>query len=105
MADRQHVSSGCKGSVANDWADLACNLWPHDDDPAASHWDADARIWWQTEAQHIAHVAGQRAAIDHLKALACDMLSSFIKTSDGHRARVGQVQIARWRERLGVIHG
>jgi hypothetical protein len=40
------------------------------------------------------------ARIDELQALARDMLASFIKTSDGHRARVGQVQIARWQKTL-----
>jgi hypothetical protein len=41
-----------------------------------------------------------RAASADLEALARDMLSRFIKTSDGYRARVGQVQIARWTEQL-----
>ena len=36
-----------------------------------------------------------------LHALAREMLGTFTKTSDGHRARVGQVQIARWEKRLG----
>ncbi len=33
--------------------------------------------------------------------IAWDMLGTFVKTSDGHRARVGQVQIARWEKQLG----
>jgi hypothetical protein len=41
------------------------------------------------------------ARIAELEALARDMLSRFIKTSDGHRARVGQVQIGRWEKQLG----
>lgn len=38
--------------------------------------------------------------LSELDALARDMLAAFIKTSDGHRARVGQVQIARWEKQL-----
>jgi hypothetical protein len=41
------------------------------------------------------------ARIAELEALARDMLSRFARTSDGHRARVGQVQIARWEKQLG----
>jgi hypothetical protein len=44
------------------------------------------------------------ARIAELEALARDMLGTFIKTSDGHRARVGQVQIARWRKQLEGSH-
>jgi hypothetical protein len=43
---------------------------------------------------------GVMARIAELQELAREMLDSFIKTSDGHRARVGQVQIARWQKRL-----
>ena len=56
-------------------------------------------------ADTVARLADER---DHhadrvadLEALARDMLSRFVKTSDGHRARVGQVQIARWEKQLG----
>ncbi len=41
------------------------------------------------------------ARIAGLEALARDMLSRFTRTSDGHRARVGQVQVARWEKQLG----
>lgn len=41
------------------------------------------------------------ARIAGLEALARDMLSWFTRTSDGYRARVGQVQIARWEKQLG----
>jgi hypothetical protein len=41
------------------------------------------------------------ARIAELEALARDMLGTFVKVSDGHRARVGQVQIARWEKQLG----
>ncbi len=41
------------------------------------------------------------ARIAELEALARDMLSRFTRTSDGHRARVGQVQVARWEKQLG----
>ena len=34
--------------------------------------------------------------IDELEKLAAGMLASFAMTSDGYRARVGQVQIAKW---------
>jgi hypothetical protein len=37
--------------------------------------------------------------MDHLD-IAEDILSTFVQTPDGYRARVGQVQIARWREQL-----
>src|SRR6266568_3531632 len=40
-----------------------------------------------------------------LEALARDMLSRFVRTSDGHRARAGQVQIARWEKQLGGGNG
>jgi hypothetical protein len=45
------------------------------------------------------------ATIAKLKALGWDMLGTFTKTSDGHRARVGQVQIARWEKQLGGSDG
>jgi hypothetical protein len=32
--------------------------------------------------------------------LAADMLSTFVRTPEGYRARVGQVQIGKWRARL-----
>lgn len=37
-----------------------------------------------------------------LRELVTDMLTAFSVTSSGHSARVGQVQIARWRERAGL---
>ncbi len=39
--------------------------------------------------------------LEAVKAGAADMLSRFVKTSDGYRARVGQVQIGKWAEQLG----
>ncbi len=36
--------------------------------------------------------------LEAVSATAADMLSRFVKTSDGYRARVGQVQIGRWAE-------
>ncbi len=45
------------------------------------------------------------ARIAELEALARDMLSRFVRTSDGHRARVGGVQIAKWNEQLGDDDG
>ena len=44
---------------------------------------------------------GVMARIAELEDLAREMLSTFIKVSDGYRARAGQVQIARWKEQLG----
>jgi hypothetical protein len=41
------------------------------------------------------------ARIDALEALARDMLGRFCQVSDGYRARVGQVQIAKWEKQLG----
>jgi len=41
------------------------------------------------------------ARIAGLEALARDMLSRFTPTSDGRRARAGQVQVARWEKQLG----
>lgn len=35
--------------------------------------------------------------------LARDMLSTFVRTPEGYRARVGQVQIGKWRDRLDEI--
>lgn len=40
------------------------------------------------------------AAAPHMEKLAAEILDSYIKTGDGWRGRVGQVQIARWRVRL-----
>jgi len=43
--------------------------------------------------------AGHRIAA--LEALAAEILASYVKRDDGYRGRVGQVQVARWRDRLG----
>jgi hypothetical protein len=37
---------------------------------------------------------------EEIKQAAEDMLDSFKRTSDGHRARAGQVQIGRWRRQI-----
>lgn len=42
----------------------------------------------------------QDARAQRLDAVAREMLAAFIKTSDGYRARVGQVQIAKWQKRI-----
>lgn len=39
---------------------------------------------------------------DELRALIVEILGTFHAGSDGHRARVGRVQIARWHERAGI---
>jgi len=54
--------------------------------------DAVARL--ADERDHYIDRAGD------LEALARDMLATFIKTGDGHRARVGQEQIAKWQKRI-----
>ncbi len=57
---------------------------------AGDQWDQDA--------------AAEVIAVDYVRhleavsAAAADMLSRFVKTSYGYRARVGQVQIGRWAE-------
>ena len=38
----------------------------------------------------------------HLRELVVDMLTAFTVTGSGHSARVGQVQIAKWRKRAGL---
>lgn len=57
-------------------------------------------------ARVTAYLAGQ---VRQLEQLAADMLSRFTRTDDGHRARVGQVQIARWsailRGEPGAVQG
>jgi hypothetical protein len=40
--------------------------------------------------------ADLRARVAELEQLASEILSRFVKTDDGHRARVGQVQIGKW---------
>lgn len=47
-----------------------------------------------------AWLAAQRFHVDALTAVASDMLGNFHATGDGHRARVGQVQIERWQQAL-----
>lgn len=39
--------------------------------------------------------------IQELEKLAGDILASFTRTDAGYRARVGQVQLARWRDQVG----
>ncbi len=57
---------------------------------AGDDWDQDA--------------AAEAIAVDYVRhleavsAAAADMLSRFVKTSDGYRARAGQVQIGKWAE-------
>ena len=43
------------------------------------------------------------ASVAELLELLGEMLATFIKTSDGHRARVGQLQIRRWKEQIQRI--
>ena len=50
-------------------------------------------------AAALPEVATER--IQELEKLAAEILASFTRTGAGYRARVGQVQIARWRDQLG----
>jgi hypothetical protein len=47
---------------------------------------------------HLAYAAGKAAGagIVQLEQLAAAILATFVKRDDGHRARAGQVQIAKW---------
>lgn len=90
---------------------LGCNLRPHANDPTSSHWDAEAGIWWQSDTEHKTMVAANREAAEStnelgpdiesaLRQLAAEILAAFTKGQDGYRARAGQVQIRKWRDRL-----
>jgi hypothetical protein len=68
-----------------------------------------ARAALEAAAPHLAYAAGtaigeamqqQAARIAALEHLAAAMLREFYPAGDGHRARVGQVTIARWRKML-----
>lgn len=50
-------------------------------------------------------MSAQDARIRRLEAVARDMLAAFTKGSDGYRARVGQVQIAKWQKRIEGTDG
>ncbi len=71
---------------------VIAKLDPHDGDEAEVSLCIDA-------------VSNVVARVADLEALVHEMLATFTKTSDGHRARVGQVQIARWQKRMEATHG
>jgi hypothetical protein len=52
-----------------------------------------------TAVIYMRHLTAQR---DALAELANEMLASFTKSDAGYRARVGQVQIAKWQKRIEV---
>lgn len=56
----------------------------------------------QWEPKPAPELAAAMAETRGLRELVIDMLTAFTVTGDGHRARVGQVQIARWRKRAGL---
>lgn len=67
---------------------------------------AAARQVLEAAAPHLActaeHLAGGLLAENtRLRALAAEILASYVKTGDGYRGRVGQVQIQRWQQQLG----
>lgn len=78
-------------------AELACRT----ADPDVS--DDDLRAW-EDAARQIETARGGHLPADHLLAqaieLGLDMLDAFHPTDSGHRARVGQVQIGKWKDRL-----
>ena len=53
-------------------------------------------------ADHKALLADAEEQAGSLKALAGEILGTFNASGDGHRARAGQVQIAKWRTRAGI---
>jgi hypothetical protein len=64
-----------------------------------------AKMLFEQSLPIIDHAIAQATAADTerimaLTALAEDMLASFTRTDSGHSARVGQVQIAKWRKVL-----
>jgi hypothetical protein len=54
----------------------------------------------------IASLTDQRNRVsetaDQLRAVITEMLAAFSPSGSGHTARVGQVQIAKWRTRAGL---
>ena len=62
---------------------------------------ANAGDGWDRDAVAEATAVDYVRRLEAVKAGAADMLSRFVKTSDGYRARVGQVQIGKWAEQLG----
>jgi hypothetical protein len=62
---------------------------------AGDTWDRDAA----EETKAIAYVRDLEA----VRAVAADMLSRFVRTSDGYRARVGQVQLSTWAKLIGKV--
>ena len=78
------------------------------------------KSWWQTGAEAVAahlgalectplpapqperELAAAMAETRELRELVVDMLTAFTVTGSGRSARVGQVQIAKWRKRAGL---
>lgn len=88
-----HVGSGFETSA-------------HLDHVVAAHTAVDRANLKRAE-QELRDARAQYRAAEHartrarqLEELAADMLSRFVRTSDGHRARVGQVQVGRWQATL-----
>ena len=66
---------------------------------AAPHLGLTAQASIDALASVLPEVATER--IQELEKLAAEILASYARTGDGYRGRAGQVQVARWRERLG----
>lgn len=54
------------------------------------------------EPQPAPELTAAMAETRELRELLAEVIDSFVKTSDGYRARVGQVQIAKWHKRGGL---
>ena len=71
---------------------------------AGDEWDLDEAAE-SIAVKYVRHLESRcvwlAEAVARRDVTAWDMLSRFVKTSDGHRARVGQVQIAKWEKQLG----
>ena len=72
---------------------------------AGDDWDPGEDTIETAAVSYVRHLetrcTGLAGAVAARDVTAWDMLSRFTKTSDGHRARVGQVQFARWEKQLG----
>ena len=64
---------------------------------AMAQMDADARAAIEAETTAVRHL---KARVAELENLAAGILAKFTSSGEGHRARVGQVQVARWEATL-----
>lgn len=66
---------------------------------AAPHLGLTAQASIDALASVLPEAATER--IQELEQLAAEILATYVKTGDGYRGRVGQVQIQRWQQQLG----